>query len=137
MEDLYYGPPDKDHYCALQYTKGGVLRPDLRCPNHISFYVKVPDGRSDDWRKAWASCAEHLATLIWQMQVAHGPGDSLYGGEYQLRAEELLCAARPARAGRHDGAARWDAPSTGRATRAATCGRGGCDGRSRPDQGAA
>lgn len=83
MEDLYYGPPDATRCCAFTYKK-----PSYRCPNHISFYIKVPDGRSDDWRKAWASCAEHLATIIWQMQVAYG-GEALYTGEYQLRAEEL------------------------------------------------
>jgi hypothetical protein len=89
VEDLYYGPPDKDHYCAFRYTKGGVFQPELRCPDNISFYVKVPDGRSGDWRKARAACAEHLPSVIWQMQEDHGAGDSLYGGEYHLRAEEL------------------------------------------------
>ena len=89
MEVLYFGPPDAQRYCAFQYMKGGKLRPDRRCPNPISFYIKIPDGRGDDWRKAWASCADHLATVIWQMQEMYGSGDSLYGGEYQLRAEEL------------------------------------------------
>jgi len=89
MEDLYYGPPDADRHCAFQYTQGGKLRTNLRCPGQISFYVKVPDGRSADWRKARAACAEHLPSVIWQMQSDHATGDSLYGGEYQLRAEEL------------------------------------------------
>src|SRR5882672_9431340 len=68
VEVLYFGPPDAQRYCAFQYMKGGKLRPDRRCPNPISFYIKIPDGRGDDWRKAWASCADHLATVIWQMQ---------------------------------------------------------------------
>lgn len=88
MEGIYYGPPDAARYCAFQYSVGGKSRPDLRCPDPISFYVKLPDGRSADWRKARAACAEHLPSVIWQMQSDHG-GDSLYGGEYQLRAEEL------------------------------------------------
>ena len=99
-DDLYYGPPDAERFCVFTKKKPvPVPQPDgaasvtvlhgYRCPNHISFYIKVPDGRSDDWRKAWASCADHLATVIWEMQETYG-GDSLYGGEYQLRAEELL-----------------------------------------------
>ncbi len=83
MDDLYYGPPDAQHCCA--FTK----KPGYRCPNNISFYIKIPDGRGDDWRKAWASCADHLATVIWNMQQAYSAEDSLYRGEYQLRAEEL------------------------------------------------
>lgn len=82
---LYYGPPDKDHYCAYTYVKGGVRRYDLRCPNQIDFYVKVPDGRGEDWRKAWAACTEHLPIVIWQMQEAYSKG-SFYERSYELRA---------------------------------------------------
>ena len=80
MEDLYYGPPDADHCCAREYPM-----PGRRCPNHVDFYVKVPDGREDDWRKAWASCTEHLPQVIWQMQQAYG-GEAPYQGEYLVRA---------------------------------------------------
>lgn len=76
-DELYYGPPRKDDYCVRQYKMAG-----RRCPNHIDFYVKVPDGRGDDWRKARAACAEHLADVIWQMQQDH----SSYAGDYLLRA---------------------------------------------------
>lgn len=93
MPELHFGPPDAQHRCAFQYSRPGIEgAAQRRCPNHISFYIKVPDGRGDDWRKAWASCAEHLATVVWQMQTAYGAAygeGSLYTGEYQLRAEEL------------------------------------------------
>lgn len=85
-----------------------------RCPNHIDFYVKIPDGRDAraetcpacggkirggscrdcgwvdtgselaDWRKAWAACYDHLPEVILQMQAAYG-GDQPYEGEYLLR----------------------------------------------------
>lgn len=76
MTSLYYGPPGKDNFCAYWYG-----RADRRCPNHIDFYVKLPDGRGSDWRKARAACAEHLPLVIWQMQEDHG-----YHGDYLLRA---------------------------------------------------
>jgi len=82
-DDLYYGPPDADRHCARQYKKAGY-----RCPNHIDFYVKIPDGRDGDWRKAWASCAEHLPVVIWQMQEAYG-GEARYDGDYLLRANVI------------------------------------------------
>jgi hypothetical protein len=82
---LYYGPPDKDHYCAYRYTVAGKPRPDFRCPDDIGFYVKVPDGRGGDWRKARAACDEHLHLVIWQMQEAHG-GEGFYDGDYLIRA---------------------------------------------------
>jgi len=80
--ELYYGPPTAQDYCAYQYTKGGRARPDLRCPDPIGFYVKIPDGRGEDWRKARAACFEHLPAVVWQMQDDHGG----YRGEYLLRA---------------------------------------------------
>jgi len=80
VPDLYYGPPDAERYCAYTYKK-----PSLRCPAYIEFYVKVPDGRAD-WRKAWASCGEHLPAVIQQMQTAYG-GQALYDGDYLLRAQ--------------------------------------------------
>lgn len=82
---LFYGPPDKDHYCAYRYTVAGQVRVDLRCPDQIEFYVKIPDGRGEDWRKAWAACSEHLPMVIWQMQEAYG-GDGFYARDYLLRA---------------------------------------------------
>jgi hypothetical protein len=85
VDKLYFGPPTAQDCCAFTYKK-----PGYRCPNPISFYIKIPDGRGDDWRKAWAACADHLATVIWNMQQSYADEDSLYGGEYQLRAEELL-----------------------------------------------
>jgi len=90
MTELYYGPPDADNYCAYQYRGAftaipGTPRPVRRCPNHVDFYIKIPDGRGDDWRKAWASCIEHLHDVIWQMQEAYG-GDRGYDGDYLLRA---------------------------------------------------
>lgn len=82
---LYYGPPDKDQFCSYAYVVAGRFRSDLRCPSHVEFHVKVPDGRGDDWRKAWAACTEHLHVVIWQMQDAHG-GKEFYTGDYLLRA---------------------------------------------------
>jgi len=82
---LYYGPPDADHHCAYLYIKGGQPRFDLHCPNDIGFYVKIPDGRGDDWRKAWAACAEHLPIVIWQMQEAYS-GRTFYEHSYVMRA---------------------------------------------------
>lgn len=81
---LYYGPPDQDHYCAYLYVVAGQPRHDLRCPNRVDFYVKVPDGR-DDWRKAWAACADHLNVVVWQMQEQYG-GTEFYTRDYLLRA---------------------------------------------------
>lgn len=78
INGLYYGPPDADHFCAFQYPV-----PGRRCPNWVDFHVKVPDGRGDDWRKAWAACVGHLAHVIWQMQLSYG---APYGGDYLLRA---------------------------------------------------
>ncbi len=100
VPDLYFGSPDAQHCCAFTKKKSVPVPQTVedaqvtvlhgyRCPNIISFYVKVPDGRSDDWRKAWAACADHLATVIWEMQQAYGEEGSLFTGEYQLRAEEL------------------------------------------------
>jgi hypothetical protein len=65
VDKLYFGPPTAQDCCAFTYKK-----PGYRCPNPISFY--------------------HLATVIWNMQQSYADEDSLYGGEYQLRAEELL-----------------------------------------------
>ena len=84
MPGLYFGPPTEQDYCAYQYMKGGVPRPELRCPAHIDFDVKIQEGRGDDWRKAWASCFDHLPDLIWQMQLAHGG----YTGEFLVRESE-------------------------------------------------
>lgn len=74
VSELYYGPPDGNDRCAFQYRNR-----TWKCQHWVDFYVKVPDG--DDWRKAWASCADHLPKVIWQMQRAYG-----YGGEFLLRA---------------------------------------------------
>jgi len=80
---LCYGPPDKDHCCAYRYAK-----PGRRCPDHVSFYVKIPDGRGSDWRKARAACTAHLPDVIWQMQEDHGGGGP-YAGVYLLSAVPL------------------------------------------------
>lgn len=85
QDDLYYGPPDGDRFCAYSYTVAGQVRVDLRCPNRVDFYVKIPDGRGDDWRKARAACCEHLHMVIWQMQEDYG-GGGFYAGDYLLRA---------------------------------------------------
>ncbi len=85
MPELYYGPPDAEHYCAYQYKHKKFAPGTLRCPDHVSFYIKIPDGRGDDWRKARASCREHLGDVIWQMQEDHG-GEGFYNGDYLLRA---------------------------------------------------
>jgi hypothetical protein len=82
--DLYFGPPDADNFCAFRYK--GPVTGNRRCPNHVEFYVKIPDGRGVDWRKARAACSEHLHSVIWQMRQDYG-GDAPYGGEYLLRAE--------------------------------------------------
>ena len=76
VSELHYGPPTKNDRCAYQYRNRSY-----KCAKWVDFYVKVPDGRGDDWRKAWASCSEHLPRVIWQMQQMTG-----YGGEYLLRA---------------------------------------------------
>ena len=78
--ELYYGPRTRDDYCARRYRHAG-----RQCPNQVDFYVKIPDGRGSDWRKARAACTEHLAEVIWQMQQDHG----MYDGEYLLRAARM------------------------------------------------
>lgn len=61
--ELYYGPPDAQHFCSRTYK-----HPGRRCPNFIDFYVK--DQEEVDWSTAQAACVEHLAEVIWSMQDA-------------------------------------------------------------------
>jgi hypothetical protein len=69
-------------YCSYQYVKGGVSRPDLRCPNDVDFVIRLPAAQA---RKARLGCIDHLPEVIWQMAADYGG----YQGEYTLLARHI------------------------------------------------
>lgn len=56
------------------------------CEGRVDYLIKIPDGRTNIWRKAWGACAGHLEWVISMMEDSYGYGMGTYKGNFVLRA---------------------------------------------------